>query len=187
MTFGVNTRHFPDEVIGAVRSGLIATSIVGIVLGLIAVFWPSATTLVLAILFGISLIVGGIFRIYQSFAASFLPAGARILLGILGSLTLILGIIAIFSPDDALWLLALFIGIGWIFQGVNDLFAAASKSQHAPTWFLVLSGIVSIIGGIALISLGGIGVTWLVKIGGIFLIAISVVNLLTLPKTVEGA
>ncbi|GAB22809.1 hypothetical protein GOPIP_031_04310 [Gordonia polyisoprenivorans NBRC 16320 = JCM 10675] len=64
MTFGVNTRQFPNEIIGAVRTALIVTSIVGIVLGLVAVFWPRATTLVLAVLFGISLIIAGIFRLY---------------------------------------------------------------------------------------------------------------------------
>ncbi|MBE7193947.1 MAG: DUF308 domain-containing protein, partial [Gordonia polyisoprenivorans] len=84
MTFGVNTRQFPNEIIGAVRTALIVTSIVGIVLGLVAVFWPRATTLVLAVLFGISLIIAGIFRLYQAFAATFLSTGLRALLGVVG-------------------------------------------------------------------------------------------------------
>ncbi|MGC4933545.1 HdeD family acid-resistance protein [Gordonia sp. DT30] len=187
MTFGVNTKQFPSEIVGAVRTALIVTSIVGIVLGLVAVFWPGATTLVLAVLFGISLIIAGIFRIYQAFAASFLSGGARAMLGIVGVLTLVVGLIALFSPDDAVWLLALFIGIGWIFQGVHDLFGAASGSQHSPTWFLVLSGIVSVLAGIVMIILGQFAVTVVVFVGGIMLIVLSIATLCTLPKKVEGA
>ncbi|MEP9392029.1 DUF308 domain-containing protein [Gordonia sp. VNQ95] len=186
MTFGVYTRQIPDELIGAVRSAIIATSILGIVLGVIAVVWPSATTIVLAVLFGISLIITGIFRIYQAFAATFIAPGWRILLGILGFAILALGIIALFHPGNAVWLLALFIGVGWIFQGVGDLYAAVTKSGHAPTWFLVLSGIIGVLAGIAMISLGGVGVDLLVLIGGIFLIVISIASLFTLPKKVDA-
>ncbi|AFA71685.1 putative membrane protein [Gordonia polyisoprenivorans VH2] len=186
MTFGVNTRQFPNEIIGAVRTALIVTSIVGIVLGLVAVFWPRATTLVLAVLFGISLIIAGIFRLYQAFAATFLSTGLRALLGVVGVLTLLVGIIALFSPGDAVWLLALFIGIGWIFQGVHDLFSAVSGSQHSPTWFLILSGVISVIAGIVMIVLGQYAVTVVVFVGGVMLVVISIVTLCTLPKKIES-
>ncbi|MCK8614885.1 HdeD family acid-resistance protein [Gordonia sp. C13] len=187
MTFATAyTKHFPDELIGAVRTALILTSIVGIVLGIVAILWPGPTIVVVAILFAISLIIAGIFRIYQAFAASFLSTGTRVLLGIVGAIVLIAGVIAVFSPGDALWLLAVFIGIGWIFQGVADLYGAVTKSGHSPTWFLILSGIISVIAGIVMIILPVFSLQVLTWVGGIMLVALSIATLLTLPKKVEA-
>ncbi|ASR05165.1 HdeD family acid-resistance protein [Gordonia rubripertincta] len=187
MTFATAyTKHFPDELIGAVRTALIITSIVGIVLGIVAILWPGPTIVVVAILFAISLIIAGIFRIYQAFAASFLSTGTRVLLGIVGAIVLIAGVIAVFSPGDALWLLAVFIGIGWIFQGVADLYAAVTKSGHSPTWFLILSGIIAVIAGIVMIILPVFSLQVLTWVGGIMLVALSIATLLTLPKKVEA-
>ncbi|TYQ11955.1 UNVERIFIED_ORG: uncharacterized membrane protein HdeD (DUF308 family) [Gordonia westfalica J30] len=187
MTFATAyTKHFPDELIGAVRTALILTSIVGIVLGIVAILWPGPTIVVVAILFAISLIIAGIFRIYQAFAASFLSTGTRVLLGIVGAIVLIAGVIAVFSPGDALWLLAVFIGIGWIFQGVADLYGAVTKSGHSPTWFLILSGVISVIAGIVMIILPVFSLEVLTWVGGIMLVALSIATLLTLPKKVEA-
>ncbi|GAC53703.1 HdeD family acid-resistance protein [Gordonia amicalis] len=188
MTFATAyTKHFPDELIGAVRAALIVTSIVGIVLGVVVIVWPGPTIVVVAILFAISLIIAGIFRIYQAFAASFLSTGVRVLLGVVGVIVLLAGIIALFSPGDAIWLLAVFIGIGWIFQGVADLYAAVTKSGHSPTWFLILSGIVAVIAGIVMIILPVFSLQVLAWVGGIMLVALSIATLLTLPKKVEAA
>ena len=187
MTFATAyQKHFPDELIGAVRTALIITSIVGIVLGIVAILWPGPTIVVVAILFAISLIIAGIFRIYQAFAASFLSTGTRVLLGIVGAIVLIAGSVAVFSPGDALWLLAVFIGIGWIFQGVADLYGAVTKSGHSPTWFLILSGIISVIAGIVMIILPVFSLEVLTWVGGIMLVALSIATLLTLPKKVEA-
>ena len=187
MTFATAyTKHFPDELIGAVRTALIITSIVGIVLGIVAIIWPGPTIVVVAILFAISLIIAGIFRIYQAFAASFLSTGVRALLGVVGVIVLLAGIIALFSPGDAVWLLAVFIGIGWILQGVADLYGAVTKSGHSPTWFLILSGIISVIAGILMIILPVFSLQVLAWVGGIMLVALSIATLLTLPKKVEA-
>lgn len=187
MTFATAyQKHFPDELIGAVRTALIVTSIVGIVLGIVVILWPGPTIVVVAILFAISLIIAGIFRIYQAFAATFLSKGVRVLLGVVGVIVLLAGIIALFSPGDAVWLLAVFIGIGWIFQGVADLYAAVTKSGHSPTWFLILSGIVAVIAGIVMIILPVFSLQVLAWVGGIMLVALSIATLLTLPKKVDA-
>ncbi|GAA10954.1 hypothetical protein GOALK_016_00770 [Gordonia alkanivorans NBRC 16433] len=155
-------------------------------LGIVAIIWPGPTIVVVAILFAISLIIAGIFRIYQAFAASFLSTGVRALLGVVGVIVLLAGIIALFSPGDAVWLLAVFIGIGWIFQGVADLYGAVTKSGHSPTWFLILSGIISVIAGIVMIILPVFSLQVLAWVGGIMLVALSIATLLTLPKKVEA-
>ncbi|MGV9825979.1 MULTISPECIES: HdeD family acid-resistance protein [unclassified Gordonia (in: high G+C Gram-positive bacteria)] len=187
MTFSAYTKQFPDEAISTIRSALIFTSILGIVLGIVALVWTNATVVVLGFLFGVALIVMGLFRIYLAFSASFLGAGWRVLSGVLGLLVLAMGIIAVFSPEDAVWLLALFIGIGWIFQGISDLAAAFSKTAHAPTWYLILSGVISLLAGIVLAFIAPfIGLQVLVWVAGIMLIVVSIATLFTLPKKVSA-
>ncbi|GAA1482083.1 HdeD family acid-resistance protein [Gordonia sinesedis] len=186
MTTGTFIKQFPDEYIGSLRTGLIVASIIGIALGIVALVWTRPTVLVLAILFGLSLIAAGFFRIYGAFAALLLSTGWRIFWAILGILMVLAGVIALFSPGDAIWFLAVFIGIGWIFQGATDLSAAIAGSGHAPRFLLGLSGVLSIIAGIVMISIPGLALTTFVWISGILLIAISVVTLLTLPKKVSG-
>ncbi|ACY23552.1 conserved hypothetical protein [Gordonia bronchialis DSM 43247] len=186
MTFAVYTKQIPDEFVNAVRTAMIVTSVIGIVLGIVAIVWPGPTTVVLGFLFGIALIVAGLFRIYQAFAATFLSVGWRALLGVLGLIVLVAGVIAVTSPEDAVWLLALFIGIGWIFQGVSDLYAAFSGSAHAPKWYLIISGVISVLAGIVLAAVPwALGV--FVWVAGIMLIVVSVATLLTLPKKVDDA
>lgn len=186
MTFAPYAKQIPDELISSIRTAMIVTSIIGIVLGIIAVVWPSATVVVLAVLFGIALIVAGLFRIYVAFAAKVLGTGWRILTGILGFLVLVMGIIALFSPANAVWFLALFIGFAWLFDGIGDLVTAFSKTAHAPTWYLILTGVISILAGLVLLigsSMWALSV--LVWVAGIFLIVISVITLFNLPKKVS--
>ncbi|GAC70622.1 HdeD family acid-resistance protein [Gordonia soli] len=186
MTLADYAKQIPDELTGAVRTTVIVTAIVGIVLGIIALVWPGATLLVIAILFGIALIATGVFRLYQAFAASLLPAGWRVFLGVLGALILIAGVIALFNPAESLWLLAVFIGIGWIFQGIGDVIAAASGSAHAPRWLLIVSGIISILAGIVMLFLPGLAISTFLWVAAILLIAISIASLFTLPKKVAA-
>lgn len=186
MTTGTFTKQFPDQYIGALRTGLIVASIVGIVLGIVALVWTEPTVLVLAILFGLSLIAAGIFRIYGAFAALLLSTGWRILWAVLGILMVLAGVIALFSPADAIWFLAVFIGIGWIFSGVTDLTAAFTGSAHAPRGLLGVSGAISVLAGIVMLAIPGLALTTFVWVAGLMLIVISVVTLITLPKKVPG-
>ncbi|MFW0783123.1 DUF308 domain-containing protein [Gordonia sp. CPCC 206044] len=185
MTIADYARQIPDEVVGLVRSAMILTSIIGIALGIIVLVWPKATLVVIAVLFGISLIVAGLFRLYEAFASNLLSGGWRFALGLIGVLILAAGIIALFNPEESLVFLAIFIGIGWIFQGVADLSHAVSGSAHTPRWLLVASGVIAIIAGIVMMSIPALALATVVWISGILLIVISVATLLTLPKKVN--
>ena len=185
MTIADYAKQLPNEVVGAVRATIIFTAVTGIVLGIVALVWPNATLFVIAVLFGISLIVAGLLRIYQAFASTFLSGGWRFVIGLIGALILYAGIVALFNPEASLLFLAIFIGLGWIFQGVGDLFSATTGSRHAPTWLLVLSGIVSIIAGIVMMLIPGLALATFIWVAAIMLIVISIVSLFTLPKKVD--
>ncbi len=168
------------------RSQLIVVAIVGVVLGLIGLVFPGATLLTVAIVFGIYLIASGIFRITAAFIADRLNPGLRWLTGILGVLIIVAGIFCLSNPFDALGILAIVIGFGWIFEGVID-FMSGLRGTVRPRWLGFVSGIVSIAAGVAMFVLPAAGITSLVLIGSVLLIVVSATTLLTLPRGQKAA
>jgi len=75
---------------------------------------------VVAVLFGIQLIVMGIFRFAGAFASEDLTGGTRALLAVLGVLSLIIGLYAVRHVLITLHALALLLGILWIVSGLAD-------------------------------------------------------------------
>ena len=90
-----------------------------VVLGGIVLAWPGPTILVASTLFGVFLLLTGFTELFLAFT---LPrsAGTRVLLFITGALSLILAVLSFrhFGDAYAVLLLSLWIGIGFIFQGV---------------------------------------------------------------------
>lgn len=187
MTIADYSKQLPDELVGALRSTVIASAVAGVVLGIIALVWPAATLLVITILFGFALIFAGVFRLHQAFASSILSTGMRILFGIVGVIIVFAGIITLIRPFEGLVLLGLFIGIGWIFQGVGDLFTVGSGSLHAPKWLVILSGVISVLAGILMVAFPAQLLGTVLWVGAILLIAISIASLFTLPKKVDAS
>lgn len=182
MTNIVVTQSFPDQLRNAVRAGLIATAVIGIIIGIVALIWPEPTLVVVAVLFGITLIFTGIYRLSMAFSAKLLPTGLRVFLGLMGAIILIAGIVCLFNPAESLVLLAIVIGISWIFQGIQEIAAGFGGALYAPKWFLIGSGVISLIAGIVVLFLPGAAVTTFLIVGAILLIVVSVVTLLTLPR-----
>ena len=163
------------------RGQLVAVAVIGLVLGIVAILFPGASLLTVAIVFGIYLIASGLFRITAAFVADGLGTSMRWLSGLLGLLIMVAGIICLSNPFRSLVVLAIVIGAGWILEGIVDLAGGVRGTIH-PRWFGWVSGIVSIAAGVAMFVLPAAGVLALVSIGGILLIAVSATTLLTLPR-----
>src|SRR3712207_5721556 len=69
--------------------------IVTLLAGLLALAWPGRTVVVLAVLFGIQLVVAGIFRFVAALASDDESGGTRVLLALLGVLSFIVGLYAL--------------------------------------------------------------------------------------------
>ncbi|MDV7132892.1 HdeD family acid-resistance protein [Williamsia muralis] len=178
-------QSFPDQLRNAVRAGLIASAIIGIIVGIVALVWPEPTLLVVALLFGITLIFTGVYRLTVAFSAKLLPTSMRVFFGIMGAIVLIAGIICLFNPGESLVLLAIVIGVGWIFQGVQEIAAGLAGAHYAPKWFLIGSGAFSVIAGIIVLFLPGAAIATFLIVGAILLVVVSVVTLLTLPRAAQ--
>lgn len=105
------------SVMRPLRTAVIAQSVIGVVIGLVAVFWPGPSLLVVAALFGVAVIVSGVVRLTLALSARHLPTGARWLVAILGVLIVAAGELCLTNPAATLLFLAITVGLGWIFGG----------------------------------------------------------------------
>lgn len=163
------------------RGEIITVAVVGVVLGLIAIFWPQASLLTVALVFGTYLVVSGIRRITAAFIVPNLSTGMRWLTGLIGLLVTITGIVALANPSGSLIVLAWVIGIGWIAEGLIDIVIGV-RGMASPRWLAFVSGSVAILAGIAMFVLPAFALQTFLVVGAFLLIAVSVTTLLTLPR-----
>ncbi|MCU1528196.1 MAG: hypothetical protein JWP75_1959 [Frondihabitans sp.] len=164
------------------RSWVIGAAIVAIVLGLIALFFPGASLLTVAILFGLALLAMGIFRLAIAIRGTALPTGARVFTGVFGAIVLIAGILCLIDPGQSLRILGIFIGIGWIFEGATGLVAGTIGSPGGRRVFPIIAGIVAIVAGLIMLFLPVLALSAFIVVAGIILIVIGVTMLLHLPR-----
>src|ERR1700745_4418271 len=110
---------------------MLALWIRSLLAGVAVLAWPGRTLIVVAVLFGIQLVVTGIFRFVGAFASEDLTGGTRVLLAVLGVLSLLIGLYAVRHVLVTLLALALLFGIYWIVNGAVELFMAMSDRGAA--------------------------------------------------------
>ena len=132
--------------------------------------WPGRTLVVIAVLFGVQLIVTGIFRFVAAFAADDLTGGTRVLLAVLGVLSLIIGLYAVRHVLVTLLALALLLGIFWIVNGSVELFMALSRREMANRGWSAVTGILSIFAGIIVLAYPGISLLVLAVVLSVWLL-----------------
>ncbi len=113
----------------------VLSGVIAVALGAAVLAWPGKTLLVAAFLFGAYLLLS--YLAQNSFALGLhTSAGSRILLFISGAASLILAILAFRhfgrEPGKALLLLAIWIGVGFIFRGVATTATAISELYGTP-------------------------------------------------------
>ena len=148
----------------------LAFGIITLLAGVVALVWPGPTLLVIAILFGVQLIVTGIFRFVAAFASSDQTGGTRTLMAVLGALSLIVGLYAVRHVLITLIALTLLLGIFWTVSGVVEVFTSLSRREVSGRGWTALIGVLAILAGIVVLIYPGISVLALAVVVGIWLL-----------------
>src|SRR6188472_468461 len=156
-------------------SGLLA-----VILGIIVLAWPGISILVAAIVFGAYLLVTGIAQVIMAFSLH-VTAGGRILLFISGAAALILAVLAFrhFGEGYAILLLAIWIGVGFIFRGVSVMAWAIGDKQFPGRGWAIFYGVISIIAGVVVLAYPFDSIVTLALVVGIWLIVLGVVEVIS--------
>jgi len=156
--------------IGRAWGWLLAMGILSAVIGLLVIFFPHATLLAIAILFGIQLIALGVFRFVAAFTAPDKSAWLRALTAVIALLAFIVGIYLLRRPVLSLLVVAVLLGIFWVMHGVIDLFLAIGDSSLSARGVVALAGILSIVAGALVLAFPGISLFLVTLVLGAWLI-----------------
>ncbi|BBU22951.1 hypothetical protein AWC32_18355 [Mycobacterium xenopi] len=160
----------------------LVSGILALALGILVLVWPGITILVAAIAFGAYLLVTGIAQVIFAFSLH-VSAGGRVLLFISGAASLVLAVLAFrhFGNDPliAILLLAIWIGVGFIFRGVATSISAISDPNLPGRGWAIFLGVVSLLAGIVMIASPFESLAILTLIVGIWLVVIGVFEIVS--------
>ena len=138
--------------------------VAGILFGIGAFVWPSATLAALVLLFGAYVFVDGIFAVAAGIAMR-RQMSRWWLIVLEGVAGIILGVLTFQSPDTTALVLLTFIAAWSIITGVFEIATAVQLRKVIDNeWLMILSGMLSILFGIVLIALpgpGALSIIWL--------------------------
>ena len=146
---------------------LLVRGLAAVFFGLAALFWPGLTLLVLITFFGAYALVDGIFALVAGLRGS--EARRRWLLLAEGVLGVLAGLITFFWPGITALVLLYIIAFWAIFTGILEVMIAISLRREIENeWLMALSGVLSILFGLVLAVLPGVGLLSLVWLMGIY-------------------
>jgi uncharacterized membrane protein HdeD (DUF308 family) len=129
-----------------------STLVVGVltlILGIIVSFHPTGSLNVIAVLFGVLMILSGIFHLIRVFDPEELN---RVWAGISGLLFIVIGVILIRHLHLTRALIGLLIGITWIVQGLGAIIGGAAGGARGGRGWWIAFGLVSIVAGIVVVA-----------------------------------
>jgi uncharacterized membrane protein HdeD (DUF308 family) len=139
--------------------------LIAILYGVFALVWPGLTLEILVLFFGVYMLVDGVFAIIAAFTHRGGHDSWWVLL-LEGLLGIAAGIITLLHPGLATLALIYIISFWAIVTGVLEIAAAIRlRKEIQGEWLLILSGIVSLVLGVALLinpAAGVLTVAWLI-------------------------
>jgi uncharacterized membrane protein HdeD (DUF308 family) len=153
---------------------LIAWGALTLILGILILAKPERSIVVAAALLGTYLVMSGIVEIVLTFVLD-VSASSRIPLFLTGGLSLALGVLTFrhLGYVYAVLLLAIWIGVAFVFQGVSEIALAVEYPSLPDRGWYIFLGVTTVIAGIVMLawpftSLGAATIVagvWLVVIG----------------------
>lgn len=162
---------------------LLLRGLLAVLFGLIALFMPGITLAALVLVFGAYALVDGVFALVAGIRGT---GGSRWVLIIEGVLGVLAGLVTFVWPGITALVLLYVIAIWAIFTGVAEIVTAiALRREIEGEWALILGGALSVIFGIILAVLPGVGLLSLVWLVGIYAILFGIA-LIVLAFRVRG-
>jgi uncharacterized membrane protein HdeD (DUF308 family) len=163
----------PPAMLQHLWKSALLSGILAVILGVLVLTWPGKTIIVAAIIFGAYLLVTGFAQVIFAFSLH-VSAGGRVLLFISGAASLILAVLCFRSLQDSILLLAIWIGIGFIFRGVATAVSAISDPTLPGRWWEIFIGGITLLAGVIVLASPFESIATLTLVVGIWLIVIGV-------------
>lgn len=163
---------------------VLSWGVLTLIAGAVVLAWPGPSVDAVAILFGVYLLAAGIAQIVVAFSLH-QSASVRALWFVSGALSLVLGVLAFRHLDQGypILFLAIWIGIGFIFQGVAEIAVAMSYSELPYRGWHVFLGVVSVIAGMVVLVSPFASILVLAIVTGAWLVVIGIAQIVWALRT----
>jgi uncharacterized membrane protein HdeD (DUF308 family) len=163
----------PPAMLQHLWKSTLLSGILAVILGILVLVWPGKTVVVAAIFFGAYLLITGIAQVIFAFSLH-VSAGGRVLLFLSGAASLILAILCFRSLQNSILLLAIWIGVGFIFRGVATAVSAISDPTLPGRGWEIFIGVITLIAGVVVLASPFESIATLTFVVGIWLVVIGV-------------
>ncbi len=150
-------------------------SVLTLILGIMVMAWPSATVKLVAFLFGLQLLVGGLFSLVRAFTRG--AEGSRVLLAVLGVLGILVGIFVLRNLFETVVILVVLLGVYWVLHGIIEFFVAIDQRDMPARGLNAAMGILSLIAGIIVLAWPSPTLLVLVWVLGLWLVVYGLVGI----------
>ena|SRR6185503_294522 len=168
----------PPSMLPHLWKSTLASGVLAVVLGILTLAWPGITILVAAIFFGAYLLVTGIAQVIFAFSLH-VSAGGRVLLFISGAAAVILAVLCFRSLQDSILLLAIWIGVGFVFRGVATAVSAISDPAMPGRGWEIFLGVITLLAGIVMLASPFDSLATLALVVGVWLVVIGVFEVIS--------
>lgn len=157
---------------------VLVVGLISIALGLLFLIWPGRTITVLAVLFGIYLIVSGVVSLVQGFNKD-LSTGQRVLAILVGVISIVLGVLCFRGGiTDGVYILSLFVGFSFLFRGIYQLLGGIQAKGQQGRGLVITAGILGIIVGVIFLIAPFSSLFVLAMIAGVWLILLGILEII---------
>jgi uncharacterized membrane protein HdeD (DUF308 family) len=155
---------------------LMLRGIAAIAFGILAFIWPGLTLLTLVFLYALYAVIDGALALWGAMTGG-QEGTSRWWLAAVGVVGLVVGLLAAIWPGITAFILIAIIGASALIRGVIEIFGAIElRKEIEHEWFLILSGVLSVIFGLFVLFRPGAGAVALVWLIALYAIAIGVVT-----------
>ncbi|VXB63416.1 DUF308 domain-containing protein [Nocardioides sp. AX2bis] len=130
-------------------SGLLARGALGVVFGVVVMVWPITSALAFVMLWGFWVLVDSLGSLSQTLRSD---ATGRMWLGLLGVLGLVAAFLAIVTPAMTAVAATWAVGLWLLVRGGVELAGALGAAGDTSRGLLVLSGVLSVLVGVLLVT-----------------------------------
>ena len=153
----------------------VVLGVISIILGVLAIAYPGATVVTVAIFFAAWLFVTGVYEVIVSFTRDG-DTAMRVFHAIIGVLSVIVGFALLRSPFQSVEVMIFVLGIFWLVQGIMT-FAAAFSVKQGRNWGIAM-GILGVLAGIVILVYPISSAITLAFIGGIWLVILGIMQII---------
>lgn len=168
----------PKDVLGQIGESwgwVLAFSVLTLVLGVMVMAWPHATIKLVALLFGLQLLVGGVFSLVRAFTSG--GESSRVLLAVLGILGIVIGIFVLRHLFETVVIMVVLLGVYWVLHGVIEFFVAVDHKGAPARGVGIVAGVLSFVAGVVVLAWPAPTLLVLIWVLGVWLVIYGLVGI----------